>query len=132
MLAPHAHVVHVVRDPEDTALSCWQQDFGRRLPYTTRFDWLASRREEHDRLMHHWSSVVPMPICHVDYEALVRETDATIRAMLSFVDLPFHPACLSPHEQEGPADTASYAQVRERIHDKAVGRGVAYRPHISV
>lgn len=130
MLAPNAHVVHVVRDAEDTALSCWQQDFGRRLPYTTRMDWLTSRREDHDRLMDHWSNIVPMPICRVDYETLVSRPEATIRALLSFVDLPFHADCLSPHAHEGRADTASYAQVRAPIHDHAVGRGAAYRAHL--
>jgi acyl carrier protein len=50
---------------------------------------------------------VPEERRHVlDYEALVREPETTLRALCGFLELPYHPAVLTPYEGARMADEA--------------------------
>ena len=121
-MVPGARVVWCRRNAEDACVSAFFQDFGVRLAYSQRLEWLGHRHREHVRLMEHWKTVLPLPIHELRYEALAREPEKEIRALLDFCSLPFDARCLDPHESERVVATASYAQVREPVHTRSIGR----------
>lgn len=121
-MVPGARVVWCRRNAQDTCVSAFFQDFGVRLPYSQRLDWLGHRFVEHERLMEHWKTVLPLPIHELSYESLAREPEKEIRALLDFCSLPFDARCLNPHESGRVVATASYAQVREPVHTRSIGR----------
>jgi hypothetical protein len=66
----------------------------------------------------------------VDYEALVAEPEAVTRRLVAFLGLDWQPACLRFHELERLVVTASYAQVREPVYSRSVGRYRAYERYL--
>ncbi len=69
---------------------------------------------------------LPLQLLEVRYEALVSEPEATLRAVVSFLGLPWHPPMLHPERLERPVATASAQQVRRPIHTGSVGRSAPY------
>jgi tetratricopeptide (TPR) repeat protein len=130
-MLPGARIIHCVRDPVDTALSCYFQNFKDTLAFTTRLDWLASWVADYHRLMAHWETHLSLPILHVPYAGLCREPEAWSQAIVDFSGLPWDPQCLSSHTHSRVVRTASYAQVRRPIYQTSIGRSQAYRAHIS-
>ena len=53
-LLPEARVLWCRRDPLDTCLSCYQQQFRGAIPYAYDLDHLAVAYREVDRIMRHW------------------------------------------------------------------------------
>ena len=62
-----------------------------------------------------WESRYPGHVLRHEYEALLDDPPARIRALLDFCGLSFDPACLAFHEVERDVRTASAAQVRSPL-----------------
>ena len=129
-LFPKACVIHCVRDPADTGLSCLFQHFKDTLPWTTRQDNIASFTRDYQRLMDHWAEHGTLRMLTVPYEAIVTDPELWSRRILRFLDLPFHSAVLHPEQNPRTVRTASHDQVRRPIHTHRVGRFSAYKAHI--
>jgi tetratricopeptide (TPR) repeat protein len=130
LLFPRARVIHCVRSPMDTALSCYFQNFQNDMPWATRQGWAARYLLAERRLMAHWKSVLPLGIHTVSYEQLVMHPEATIRSIVRFCGLSWEPACTEPHLNPRVVHTASSHQVRAPLHDRSVGRARKYAPYL--
>ncbi len=127
MVTPVAKVIHCVRNPVDTCLSCFFQHFGGpHYAFSTELESLASFYREYDRLMKHFSEVLPLQIQTVRYEDMVEDAEATSRSMLDFLGVEWAPEVLRFHENRREVGTASYAQVRRPIYRTSVGRSDRY------
>jgi len=129
-LFPEARVIHCVRDPADTGLSCLFQHFKDALPWATDPKNIASYIQDYQRLMDHWAEHCPIKMLTVPYEAMVADPKDWSHRILSFLGLEFHEAVLHPNANSRVVTTASHDQVRKPIHTKSVGRFQAYKPHI--
>lgn len=127
LMLPEARVVMCVRDPLDTGLSCLFQPFGPGLGWSTRLDWIGHRLALDAEMRAHWQAVRPLPILVLRYEDLVDDPEREVRRLLAHCGLDWHPACLDSHLEMRFVRTASYAQVREPVHRRSVGRAVPYR-----
>ena len=131
-ILPGARVIHCRRDARDAAVSCFATDFSDpALAFAGRLDWLAHWIGEYRRLMEHWAGSLPLAVHHVDYESLVADLDQGARELVSFVGLPWDPACLAPQSVDRVVHTASHAQVREAVHTRSVGRWRNYREQLT-
>jgi hypothetical protein len=124
-LFPGAKLIHCRRDPRDVALSCWMTDFAE-VRWACDLEHIATRIEQHQRIMEHWQRVLPTPIFEVDYEALVADPDRIARALVAWCGLEWDPACLEFHSARRPVRTASVAQVRQPVYRTSVGRWKNY------
>lgn len=131
LLFPQSRIIHCVRDPRDTCLSIYFQNFGWLHAYGTRLDWLGSYYKEYSRVMKHWESVISMPLLTVRYEDMVADQEATTRKLIDFCGLEWNDACLDFHRSKRVVATASYDQVREKIYDKSRARWKKYAEHIT-
>ena len=130
-MLPRARVVVVERDPLDTALSCFQQDFaGMAFAWATTLEGCALRLRAVRWLTAHWRRELSSPLRVQGYEDLVRQPEREIRALCDFVGLSFEPACLHPERSTRIVHTASYAQVTRPIHAGAVGKAEPYADHL--
>ena len=111
-MLPGARIVECRRDPLETCWSCLKHQFAGELPFTYDIDELASYWHDYDRLTRLWNERFPERMLRHDYEALIADPEARIRALLDFCGLPFDPACLDFHEAERDVRTASAGQVR--------------------
>ncbi|MFI4895199.1 MAG: sulfotransferase [Steroidobacterales bacterium] len=128
---PKARIIYMQRDPIDTCLSCYFQEFTQALNFTMDLSDLAHYYLEHQRLMAHWRSVLPAgSILDVPYEELVAEQEQWTRRMLSFMSLEWDPRCLDFHKTNRAVATASSWQVRQLIYQSSVHRWRNYQKFI--
>lgn len=113
-MLPNARVVVCRRDPLETCLACYRYLFARH-PYTHDFSDLAKQWQVFDRSIAYWKRLYPDRVREQSYEALQADTEAQIRELLAFCDLPFEDACLNFHTTQRVVTTPSAAQVREPI-----------------
>jgi len=116
---PQARIVHLRRHPMDACFAMYKQSFFR-FAYT--LEDLASYYIAYDRLSGHWRQRLGGRIIEVEYEKLVSDPDAQIRALLDRLGLDFEQACLDFHLNTAPSATASAVQVREKAHTRSVAR----------
>lgn len=128
---PRARIIHMRRNPIDTCLSIYFQNFHVVQSYATDLADLAHYYGEYGRLMQHWLHVLPAgTVLEVPYEALVQAPDVWSRRMVEFAGLPWNDACLTAHETRRAVRTFSRWQVRQRINTGSVERWRRYAAHV--
>lgn len=130
MLFPNAHVIHCVRDPMDTCLSCYLHDFSGNHPYSYDLESLGRYYRSYERLMEFWKSALRVPILDVPYEELVTDTENTVREMTEFIGLSWESGLLNFHQQQRSVATASFDQVRKPIYSHAMNHWRHYECHL--
>jgi Flp pilus assembly protein TadD len=128
---PNARIIYMRRDPIDTCLSCYFQQFLAIQNYTMDLSDLAHYYREHQRLMTHWRTVLPPgSILDVPYAELVADQEAWTRKILDFLGLEWDERCLNFHETKRSVGTASAWQVRQKIYGTSVARWRKYEKFI--
>lgn len=127
---PRARILEVRRDPRDTCLSCYFQNFRNGQEYSFDLQSVGLFYQWYEQLMRHWHAVIPTQLLSVSYESLVTEPQPVIREILDFCGLEWHPACGEPHRASGAVATASRWQVRKPIYRTALSRWKRYEAHL--
>ncbi len=123
---PNTRILHIQRDPMDTCFATFKQLFADAYLYSYDQQELARHYVRYDRLMQTWRERFPNRFFDVRYEELVRDTEAVVRGVLAYLDLPWEDRCLLYYDHESAITTASAAQVREAPHDRSIGRWSHY------
>jgi tetratricopeptide (TPR) repeat protein len=121
-LFPRARIIHVRRNPLDTCLSIWQQNFNDSHTYARNLSDLGHHYAHYRKLMEHWREVLPGRMLEIDYEDLVAQQDATSRRLIAHLGLPWDEACLRPQDVRRTVLTASVWQVRQPVYTRSVER----------
>jgi tetratricopeptide (TPR) repeat protein len=128
---PNAKIIHTIRDPLDTCISCFSRLFTEEQNYTYDLGELGRYYQRYEKLMAHWRRVLPIgSILDVRYEDVVAAPEAQARRIIGYCALPWDNRCLSFHETNRPVRTASATQVRQPIYKSAIGRWRVYEEHI--
>ncbi len=129
-LFPGARVVHCQRDPVDTCLSCYFQNFKSGQLFSKDLAAAGHYYRQYEKLMAHWKRVLPIEILEIRYETLVENQERETRRLLDFLDLPWDERCLAFHENRRIVATASIEQVRQPLYRRSVARWRRYQHHI--
>ena len=128
---PNARFIYMQRDPVDTCLSCYFQNFVNAASFAMDLQDLAHYYREHHRLVAHWRAVLPKEVfLEVSYEGLVSDSEAWSRRVFEFIDLEWDPKVLDFHKTERAVLTASHWQVRQKMYSSSVGRSKHYQKYI--
>ena len=128
---PKATIVHVERDPVDTCLSCFFQNFADiRHRYSDDLVELGTHYLYYRSMMSYWQSVLPGRIYTLRYEDLVNQPETEIPALLAACGLNLEEACLTPHRTERSVLTASKTQVRRPIHKASIEKWRRYEQEL--
>ncbi len=130
LLFPKARVIHVSRNPIDTCLSCYFQEFSQAHAYTNNLEHLASHYNDYLKLMHHWKSILTIPILDLTYESLIENFEIEAKRMIEFCQIDWDDECLNFHLSDRIVSTLSTQQVREPIHNRSVGKWKRYEKHL--
>jgi tetratricopeptide (TPR) repeat protein len=130
-LFPNAKIIHTVRNPLDTCLSCFFQNFTKGQDYSFDLRKLAHFYNDYRRLMEHWETVFPNRIHTVRYENVIENQTGETEKLLSYLGLDFEEACIDFHKTERKVSTASFLQVRKPIYKSSRQRWVNYRQELS-
>ncbi len=129
---PNAKIIHTMRDPLDTCMSCFSKLFTAEQNYAYDLGELGRYYRGYERLMAHWRRVLPVGrILEVRYEDVVADLERQARRLIAYCGLPWDDRCLSFHKSDRPVRTASATQVRQPIYTSAIGRWRAYEAHIA-
>lgn len=130
---PQARIIHCQRNPLDTGLSIYFQNFAHPLNgYAYDLKDIGFFWRHYRRLMKHWEHILPAGCLHeIGYEDLVADPEGESRRLLQFLGLAWDPACLEFHKQPGAISTASVWQARQPLYRESVGRWRHYRRHLA-
>ncbi|MCE9521359.1 MAG: sulfotransferase, partial [Alphaproteobacteria bacterium] len=131
LMFPKARIIHTRRNPFDTCLSIWQQNFNDSHSYGRNFTDLGHHYAHYLDLMEHWRQVLPGRMLEIDYEDLVENQEQVSRKLIDFVGLPWDEACLRPQDVNRTVLTASVWQVRQPVYKRSAGRWKNYEQHLT-
>jgi tetratricopeptide (TPR) repeat protein len=128
---PGAKIIHTIRDPVDTCMSCFSKLFSAEQNHTYDLGELGRYYKRYEQLMAHWHRILPTgSIFDVRYEDVVADLETQARRIIAYCGLSWHHDCLLFHKTDRPVRTASATQVRQPIYDTAVGRWRGYEQHL--
>jgi tetratricopeptide (TPR) repeat protein len=128
---PNAKIIHTMRDPIDTCISCFSKLFSGEQNHTYDLGELGRYYKRYERLMAHWRRALPPSrILDVQYEDVVADLEGQAQRIISYCGLPWDDRCLAFHKTDRPVRTASATQVRQPIYKSAVGRSRLYETQL--
>jgi hypothetical protein len=128
---PNARIIHTIRDPVDTCVSCFSKLFTAEQNHTYDLAELGRYYVRYERLMAHWRRVLPLGrILDVNYEDVVSDLEGNARRIVAHCGLDWDTRCLGFHQASRPVRTASVTQVRQPIYNGAIGRWRVYEPYL--
>ncbi len=130
ILFPRAHIIHCQRDPLDTGLSCYAQNFVGNHPWSTDLTDIGRYSRAQSRMMDHWRETLKIPMHVVRYEYLVADQEQISRQVIEFLGLEWDDACLRYFDNGHTVLSASNWQVRQPLYSSSVGKAARYRDHL--
>jgi hypothetical protein len=131
LLFPNAKIIHTKRDPIDTCLSIFFQNFNESHTYACSLENLGHHYRQYQRIMQHWHTVLPGRIMDINYADTVADPEYWSRKLIAHIGLEWDDACLSPHKLERSVKTASIWQVRQPIYKSSVERWRNYEEFLA-
>jgi hypothetical protein len=133
LIFPKARIIHVQRDPRDTAVSNFQQNFKAKhggMGYAFNLEKTALQINDYLRMMAHWREVLPIPMFEFRYEDLVSDQDDWSRKLLEFVGVEWEDSVHDFHKTERAVRTASVSQVRQPIYQTSKQKWRKYEAYL--
>jgi len=130
VLFPKAAILHAVRNPLDTCLSCYFQNFTS-IRWSSDLELIGRVYGLYRQAMDYWGATLPAgAIVDIRYEDLVTEPEQQARRMLEACGLNWDPAVLEFHREKTVVRTASIGQARQAIYTSSQRRWMNYAGHI--
>ena len=120
LILPRAKIIDARRHPLACGFSNFKQHYARGQGFSYSLETIGHHYSEYVRLMAHFDSVAPDAVHRVIHEELVANSEAEIRRLLDYLELPFEEACLRAHETKRAVRTPSSEQVRRPITSEGV------------
>jgi tetratricopeptide (TPR) repeat protein len=130
MVFPQSPIIHVRRHPLDILISNFSNFLTHGFNQAFDLKTCAQHYALIDDLVEHYKQQLDLKYLEIRYEDLVEDQEPHVRRLLDFLGLDFDPRCLSFHENQRYARTASYAQVTEKLYDSSVHRYRHYRKYL--
>ena len=127
LILPNARIIHTVRDPLDTCVSCYSKLFTSGQSFSYDLAELGRYYRGYREVMTHWQSVLPPEALRdVVYEDVVDDLEGQARRMIDYCGLPWDDRCLSFDKTSRTVKTASAVQVRKPLFRSSVQRWRKY------
>jgi tetratricopeptide (TPR) repeat protein len=132
LFLPNARIVHTMRRPVDTCLSCYSKLFTSGHRYTYDLAELGRFYRGYRELMAHWRAALPPgAMLEVAYEDVVGDLEGQARRLIDYCGLRWDDRCLRFHETRRPVRTASAIQVRQPLFRSSLERWRKYETEIA-
>ncbi len=128
-LFPDARIIHVRRDPVETGLSIYRNEFTKFQPFTNRLEDIGHYYGEYARLMAHWGRVMGDRFTTIQYEDFVTNFDVAGPALLAACGLNWEEACREYWKSNRVIGTISSLQARQPLKQPG-GRAQSYASHL--
>lgn len=129
-ILPQAIIIHSSRDPVDTCLSCYQQNFSNGHNYSFSLEGLGHFYNAYEQVMKLWSEHYAEYIYELSYEDLTANQEQATRNVLEHCGLVWDDQCLDFHKNKRSVVTASTLQVREPVYQRSVAKWRNYEKYL--
>jgi Flp pilus assembly protein TadD len=127
LILPNARIIHAVRNPIDTCVSCYSKLFTFGLYFSYDLAELGRYYVAYSKLMAHWRTVLPQgAMLEVAYEDVVNDLEGQARRLIDYCGLPWDERCINFHKSNRPVKTASSFQVRQPLFRGSLQRWRRY------
>ncbi len=128
---PNARIIHTMRHPIDTCVSCYSKLFTHGQHYTYDLGELGRFYRSYSELMAHWRSVLPPgAMLDVSYEDIVDDLEGQARRLIEYCGLPWDDRCITFYSTSRTIKTASAVQVRKPLFRSSLQRWRHYQGYI--
>jgi tetratricopeptide (TPR) repeat protein len=125
IMFPNATIIHIVRDPMDTAISCFTSHFAN-PGWTLTLDAIHDTFAVYLEVIAHFKRVLPGRLYEVQYERLVYDSEGTLRGILNHLQLQWDPNMMKYDEVNRTILTTSALQVKKKIYRNSIGSWKKY------
>ncbi len=125
-ILPNAKIIHCCRNPMDTALSNYKQNFMVGQYWSYDLEEMGTEYLRYLDLMEYWHAQLPGRILDIHYEDTVNDLEGQARQLIDYIGLPWHDACLEPHKQKRAVLTASKSQVTKPVYKTSIQKWKRY------
>ena len=130
LILPNSRIIDARRHPMGGCFSGFKQLFAHGQTFTYSLDDIGKYYRDYVRLMDHWDAMLPGRVHRVQYEEMVADTDAQIRALLDYCELDFEDQCLRFYETDRAVRTPSSEQVRKPIYTEGLEQWRNFEAHL--
>ncbi len=128
-LFPDARIIHVRRNPVETGLSIFRNEFSKLVSFAHRLEDIGHYYGEYARMMAHWERVARDRFTTVQYEEFIGEFDSAGPALLAACGLDWEESCRDFWKQSRVISTMSTMQARKPPELRA-SRAQAYARYL--
>jgi tetratricopeptide (TPR) repeat protein len=128
LILPQAKIIDARRHPLGCCVSGFKQHYARGQNFSYSLPDLGRYYRDYVELMACYDQALPGRIHRVIYEHMVDDTEAEVRRLLDYCELPFETACMSFYDNDRAVRTASAGQVRQPIYRQGVDQWRHFEP----
>lgn len=125
-ILPQAKFLDIRRPAMDCCFSNFTHNFSRVHASSFALGDIGQCYVDYVRLMTHFDRVAPGMVHHIRYDELIENPEASLRATLAHIELPWNPAVLEFHKLDRVVRTPSSEQVRRPLNRDGVGTWKPY------
>lgn len=129
-ILPEAKIIHCCRNPLDTCLSNYKQNFMVGQYWSYDLEELGAEYLRYLDLMAYWHEQFPGRILDIHYEDTVHDLETQARQLIDYIGLEWNDACLEPHKQKRAVLTASKSQVTQPVYTSSVEKWKIYEKQL--
>ncbi len=130
LILPNAKIIHCRRNPMDTCLSNYKQNFMVGQYWSYNLEDLGAEYQRYEDLMAYWHEQLPGRILDINYEDTVGDLETQARKLIDYIGLEWNDACLEPHKQKRAVLTASKSQVTKPVYKSSVEKWRIYEKQL--
>jgi len=131
LILPNARIIHAMRDPMDTCVSCYSHLFNSGLYFSYDLGELGRYYRRYQELMEHWRAVVePGAMLEIRYEELIDDVEGQSRRLIEYCGLAWDERCLEFHKTVREVKTASAVQVRKPLFRSSLQKWKRYETQL--
>jgi hypothetical protein len=130
-LFPAAVIIHVRRDPLETCLSIYRQEFNKHWAFAHRFADIAHYYGCYARMVEHWEQTLGPRFVTLQYEDLATQFESVAPRLVRACGLDWESQCSNFQEAPRPVATFSTVQARDPVRS-GNGRARRYEKHLGL
>jgi len=130
LILPNSKIIDARRHPMGGCFSGFKQLFAHGQTFTYDLADIGKYYRDYVKVMDHWDTALPGRVHRVQYEEMVADTEAQIRALLDYCELDFEEQCLRFYETDRSIRTPSSEQVRKPIYKEGLEQWRNFEAHL--
>jgi tetratricopeptide (TPR) repeat protein len=127
-MMPNAIILHARRNPVETCLSVYRQEFNKHWTFTHRFEDIAGLYGRYAQLAAHWEQALPGRFLTIQYEEFVTDFADAAPRLVQACGLDWEPRCLE--FQKSPRAITTFSTVQARSEVALSSRAQRYEKHL--